>query len=84
VSIGCLADLESLLRIGRIVGRVLRELEEQVLAGVTTAELDRAAARALFRFGARPTPSNHAYKSGQAIPPRNSTFPSPLTIRPMG
>jgi methionyl aminopeptidase len=56
VSIGCLADLESLLRIGRIVGRVLRELEEQVLAGVTTAELDRAAARALFRFGARPTP----------------------------
>src|SRR5262245_58816824 len=56
MSIGSLADLDALLRIGRIVGRALRELEAAVRAGVTTAELDDLAARALARRDARPTP----------------------------
>jgi methionyl aminopeptidase len=49
-------DLAGLRAAGRVVATTLREVRRLVRPGVTTAELDRAAARSLARQGARSAP----------------------------
>lgn len=49
-------DLIGLSRAGRVVALTLREVERAVKPGVTTAELDRVAARVFARFGAVSAP----------------------------
>jgi methionyl aminopeptidase len=51
------AELEALRRAGAVVAETLLELRPQVRPGVSTAELDRAAARVFARHGARSGPS---------------------------
>ena len=50
-------DLKGLRRIGRIVRLTLDALERRVKPGVTTAELDRVAARVFAEHGARSAPA---------------------------
>jgi methionyl aminopeptidase len=50
-------DLAGLRAAGKAVGTILRELSERVRPGVTTAELDREAARLLALHNARPAPA---------------------------
>lgn len=50
-------DLAGLRAAGRIVGSILEELAARVRPGVTTAELDREAARLLAAHGAAPAPA---------------------------
>jgi methionyl aminopeptidase len=49
-------DLDLLKAAGTIVARVLDAMEAEVRAGITTAELDAVAGRALRRHGARSAP----------------------------
>jgi methionyl aminopeptidase len=49
-------DLARLRAAGRVVAATLREVRRLVRPGVTTAELDRAAARVFARHGARSAP----------------------------
>jgi methionyl aminopeptidase len=56
VSIDTPQDLVGLRAAGKVVAATLRELRRMVRPGVTTAELDRAAARILARHGARSAP----------------------------
>jgi methionyl aminopeptidase len=56
VSIETPQDLEGLRAAGKVVAATLREVRRLVRPGVTTAELDRAAARSLARHGARSAP----------------------------
>src|SRR5262245_42670365 len=49
-------DLAGLRAAGRVVATTLREVRRLVRPGVTTGELDRAAARSLARQGARSAP----------------------------
>jgi methionyl aminopeptidase len=49
-------ELAGLRAAGRVVATTLREVRRLVRPGVTTAELDRAAARSLARQGARSAP----------------------------
>jgi methionyl aminopeptidase len=56
VSIEDQAELEALRAAGRVVAETLRELRGRVRPGVTTAELDAAAARVFARHGARSGP----------------------------
>jgi methionyl aminopeptidase len=50
-------ELAALRRAGRAVSATLRVVARRVRPGVTTAELDAVAARALARHGARPAPA---------------------------
>jgi methionyl aminopeptidase len=50
-------ELDGLARAGAVVAATLRELRAQVAPGVTTGELDRAAARSFRRHGARSGPA---------------------------
>lgn len=50
-------QLTGLRRIGRIVARVLREMQSALRPGVTTAELDEIGRRRLDHFGAAPAPA---------------------------
>lgn len=56
MSIETAADLEGLERAGAVVADVLRELEAAVRPGITTAELDALAEKALERHGAHSAP----------------------------
>jgi methionyl aminopeptidase len=56
VSIETPQDLAGVQAAGRVVAATLRELRRLVRPGVTTAELDRAAARIFARYGARSAP----------------------------
>jgi methionyl aminopeptidase len=56
VSIETPQDLLGLQAAGRVVAATLREVRRLVRPGVTTAELDRAAARTFARHGARSAP----------------------------
>jgi len=56
VSIETPQDLAGLQAAGKVVSATLRELRRLVRPGVTTAELDRAAARTFARYGARSAP----------------------------
>jgi len=58
MSIATQSELDGLLRIGRIVGRILRSLADRVAPGVTTRELDETCAALLREQGARPTPAD--------------------------
>lgn len=49
-------DLIGLLRVGKVVGLTLREMEQHLRPGMTTAELDAVGARILARYGARSAP----------------------------
>lgn len=49
-------DLAGLRKIGRIIAMTLREMQEQVRAGMTTAELDDIGGRYLKKHGARSAP----------------------------
>ena len=49
-------DLIGLMRVGKVVGLALREMERSVRPGMTTAELDAVGARFLARYGARSAP----------------------------
>ena len=49
-------DLEALLRIGKIVGLALQEMQNSVRPGMTTAELDEIGGNFLQRHGARSAP----------------------------
>ena len=49
-------DLKGLLRAGKVVSSALREMRERVQAGVTTLELDQAAAEVLAHHGATSAP----------------------------
>ena len=49
-------DLEALLRIGKIVGLALQEMQNSVRPGMTTAELDGIGASFLMKYGARSAP----------------------------
>jgi methionyl aminopeptidase len=49
-------DLEGLIRAGRVVNRILRELAARARAGVTTGDLDGHAASILAATGARSAP----------------------------
>ena len=49
-------DLEALLRIGKIVGLALQEMQHSVRPGMTTAELDDIGASFLHKYGARSAP----------------------------
>jgi methionyl aminopeptidase len=49
-------ELEGLIRAGRVVAEVLRELRRRVQPGVRTDELDRVAGRVFARHGARSAP----------------------------
>jgi len=50
-------DLDGLRVIGRIIALTLREMQSQVKAGMTTAELDAIGGRYLAQHGARSAPS---------------------------
>lgn len=52
-------DLIGLSRIGKIVGLTLREMEQRLRPGMTTAEIDAVGARFLARYGARSAPQLH-------------------------
>lgn len=54
-------DLASLKRIGRIVALAIKEMQNHVRPGVTTAELDAVAGAVLAQYGARSAPQL-AYK----------------------
>src|SRR5262245_33290796 len=56
MSIQTAEELAALRRVGRIVALALAEMERRTAAGVTTRDLDDAAARVLAEHGARPTP----------------------------
>ena len=56
MSIETAEELEGLRRAGRVVADVLRELRRRVQPGVSTAELDRVAARVFARHGAQSAP----------------------------
>jgi methionyl aminopeptidase len=49
-------DLEALLRIGKIVGLALQEMQNSVRPGMTTAELDGIGGSFLRKYGARSAP----------------------------
>lgn len=49
-------DLEALKAIGKVVGHTIAEMKKQVVAGMTTAELDEIGARILEQFGATSAP----------------------------
>ena len=49
-------DLAALLRIGKIVGLTLQEMQKSVRPGMTTGELDDVGAAFLKRHGARSAP----------------------------
>ena len=49
-------DLAGLKKIGRIVALTLREMQTQIKAGMTTAELDNIGGRYLAKHGARSAP----------------------------
>jgi methionyl aminopeptidase len=49
-------DLEALLRVGRVVGLVLKAVQDAVRPGMTTAELDALGDRLLSEHGARSAP----------------------------
>jgi methionyl aminopeptidase len=57
MSVRSAKELAGLRAVGRLVGSILRDLREHVQPGVTTAELDRMAARRLQQEGARPAPA---------------------------
>jgi methionyl aminopeptidase len=57
MSIDSAADWAGLREVGRIVRRTLVALERHARPGVTTAELDRIAARVFARHGARSAPA---------------------------
>ena len=57
MSIDSAADWAGLREVGRIVRRTLVALERHARPGVTTAELDRIAARVFARYGARSAPA---------------------------
>ena len=50
------ADVEALMRVGRIVSRVLHEMLDALEPGMTTAELDAVGRVRLEEFGARSAP----------------------------
>jgi methionyl aminopeptidase len=56
VSIETEDELQALRAVGRVVAESLRAMRRAVRPGVTTAELDRVAARVFRRFGARSGP----------------------------
>jgi len=56
VSIETPEDLKGVQAAGRVVAATLREVRRLVRPGVTTAQLDRAAARVFARHGARSAP----------------------------
>src|SRR5262249_42746734 len=56
MSIKIFEELEKLRQIGRIVGRVLKEMRAQVRLGVTTRELDAVAAKIFAEIGVRSAP----------------------------
>src|SRR5258708_13253230 len=49
-------DLQALLRIGKIVGLALQEMQNSVRPGMTTGELDEIGDAFLKSHGARPAP----------------------------
>lgn len=49
-------DLSGMTRVGRLVGKTLREMKAAVRPGMTTAELDGIGASYLRRRGARSAP----------------------------
>ncbi|MGB7873175.1 MAG: hypothetical protein WBL25_02240 [Anaerolineales bacterium] len=49
-------DLAGLKKIGRIIALTLREMQEDVQAGMTTAELDDIGGSCLQKYGARSAP----------------------------
>ncbi len=57
MSIQTAEELSGLRRAGRAVAATLREVRRRVRPRVTTAELDRLAARTIARLGARPAPN---------------------------
>jgi methionyl aminopeptidase len=56
MSIGSEQDLLGLLRIGRIVGLTLQEMQNRVRPGMTTVELDGIGAEVMQKHGARSAP----------------------------
>jgi methionyl aminopeptidase len=56
MSIESQADLEGIQQVGRVVAEVLRAMESETRAGITTAQLDRIGAELLHRYGARSAP----------------------------
>lgn len=59
MSIECENDLTGLTRVGQVVRRALEEMERQVRAGLTTAELEAVGAEVLRKHGARSAPQHH-------------------------
>jgi methionyl aminopeptidase len=57
MSIGSHADWNGMRESGRVVRKTLDELEKMARPGVSTGELDRAAARVFARHGARSAPA---------------------------
>lgn len=56
MSIESPADLEGLIRVGRVVAETLNAMANYVRPGVSTAEVDAVGARVLSRHGARSAP----------------------------
>lgn len=56
MSVGSEQELEALRRVGQVVARALEAMRGAVREGITTAELDRIAARVLAENGARSAP----------------------------
>lgn len=54
---GSKRDLIGLQRVGEVVATVLQEMQNALVAGMTTAELDAIGRQALARHGARPAPA---------------------------
>jgi methionyl aminopeptidase len=58
-------ELESLRAAGRVVAMALDAMEDEVRAGITTAELDAVAERVFDRHGARSAPRMVAPRTGR-------------------
>ena len=56
MSIVSQAQLEALKSVGRVVRRALESMRDRVKPGVSTADLDAAAAEVLAEYGARSAP----------------------------
>ncbi len=56
MSIDSEKDVRGLLKIGKIVGLTLRQMQEHVRSGVTTGELDAIGAEVMRKHGARSAP----------------------------
>ena len=54
ISIKAPEEIEIMAEGGKILAKVMKELEEKVRPGITTKELDRAAEALIFKYGAEP------------------------------